>query len=72
MLTPRGVQFVESMMRNGTAFVETMVERLSDDEIRSGIHFLSRVTEIHHELASEATAKRKPNGGGAAKPKELS
>ena len=72
VLTPRGVQFVESMMRNGTAFVETMVERLSDDEIRSGIHFLSRVTEIHHELASEATAKRKPKGGGATKPKELS
>ena len=60
VLTPRGVQFVESMMRNGTAFVETMVERLSDDEIRSGIHFLSRVTEIHNQPRKGAPSPSAP------------
>jgi len=70
-LTPRGVQFVESMMRNGSAFLDTMVERLSDDEIKAGVHFLARVTEIHHELAAEAAARQKPKPRRAAKPKEL-
>jgi DNA-binding MarR family transcriptional regulator len=59
-LTPRGRQFVESMMRNGTAFLDTLVERLTDDEIDSGIHFLSRVTEIHHELVREEGAHHSP------------
>ncbi|MEQ9437309.1 winged helix DNA-binding protein [Hyphomonas sp.] len=70
-LTPRGVQFVESMMRNGSAFLDTMVERLSDEEIKAGVHFLARVTEIHHELAAEAAARQKPKPRRAAKPKEL-
>ena len=52
-LTPRGSQCVEGMMRNGTALMDTMVERLTQDEIETGIHFLARVTEIHHELMSE-------------------
>lgn len=54
-LTPRGAQVLEGMIRNGTALMDTMVERLTPDEIETGIHFLSRVTEIHHELMAEQT-----------------
>lgn len=70
-LTPRGVQFVETMMRNGTAFLDTMVERLSDEEIVSGIHFLTRVSEIQAELASEAAARQNSTPRRSPKPKEL-
>lgn len=52
-LTPRGAQCVEGMIRNGTALMNTMVERLTQEEIETGIHFLARVTDIHHELMSE-------------------
>ena len=57
-LTPRGQTFVENMIRNGAAFIHTLVERLTDDEIKTGIHFLSRVEEIHHELKAEAAKER--------------
>lgn len=52
-LTPRGKQFVESMIRNGTALMDLMVERMTQEEIDSGIHFLSRVTDIYHEVQDE-------------------
>ncbi len=53
-LTSNGKRFTESMIQNGTAYISTMVERLTDAEIESGVHFLSRVTEIHKELQEEA------------------
>lgn len=53
-LTPRGQTFVENMIRNGAAFIDTLVEHLTQDEIKQGIHFLSRVEEIHHELRAKA------------------
>lgn len=55
-LTPRGKQYLGSMMQSGIALMDTMVERLSDKEVKDGIHFLKRVTEIHHELQAEAEA----------------
>lgn len=58
-LTPRGAQLVEAMIRNGTALMHTMVERLTPEEIDTGIHFLSRVTEIHHELMAEQEAAKR-------------
>lgn len=54
-LTPSGKRFTESMIQNGTAYISTMVERLTDQEIESGVHFLSRVTEIHKELQAEVS-----------------
>ena len=52
-LTPRGQTFVENMIRNGAAYIDMLVERLTEDEIKQGIHFLSRVAEVHHELRAQ-------------------
>lgn len=55
-LTPRGRQYLNSMMQNGIALMDAMVARLTDDEVKDGIHFLQRVTEISEEIQDEATA----------------
>ena len=55
-LTPRGRQYLGSMIQNGIAFMDSMVERLTDDEIENGVKFLKRVTEVSKEVQDDALA----------------
>ncbi|WP_299322584.1 MarR family transcriptional regulator [Parasphingopyxis sp.] len=52
-LTPRGRKFVEGMIRNGVALMDIMIDRLTDEEIANGIHFLTRVTEVYQDIREE-------------------
>lgn len=49
-LTPKGKQYVTTMIANGIDLMDAMVERLTDEEIVTGIHFLKRVTDITEEI----------------------
>nr|WP_321359405.1 MarR family transcriptional regulator [uncultured Hyphomonas sp.] len=53
-LTPRGRQYLNSMIQNGIALMDVMVARMNDEEIVNGISFLKRVTEISKEVQDEA------------------
>ena len=57
-LTRRGEQRLERMVQRGAAFIQTMVDRLSASEAESGVHFLSRVSEIIDELDAEGALRR--------------
>jgi DNA-binding MarR family transcriptional regulator len=45
-LTPAGQQLVEQMMARSERLIARIVEHLDDKEIRAGLHFLERVSEI--------------------------
>lgn len=45
-LTPKGERFLLEMIRNGKTLMKWMIDRLDDDEVSNGVHFLSRVTEV--------------------------
>ena len=45
-LTPKGERFLLEMIRNGKGLMKWMIDRLDDQEVSSGVHFLSRVTEV--------------------------
>lgn len=55
-LTAHGERFLERAIDNGNALMQWMTDQLSEEEIESGIHFLTRVSEIFGELP--------PSGGG--------
>ena len=55
-LTPRGRQYLGSMIQNGIALMDVMVARMTDDEVVNGISFLKRVTDISQEIQDDATA----------------
>ncbi len=45
-LTPEGERFLLEMVANGKLLMKWMIDRLNDQEVSSGVHFLSRVSEI--------------------------
>jgi DNA-binding MarR family transcriptional regulator len=57
-LTRRGEQRLERMVERGAVFIQTMVDRLSAAEAESGVHFLSRVSEIIDALDAEGALRR--------------
>jgi len=56
ILTAKGQRFLSTMVEQGTQFVRGLAEQLTEEEIRSGIHFLSKVTiAVEHLRAARAT-----------------
>lgn len=49
-LTAHGERFLERAIDNGNALMQWMTDQLSAEEIESGIHFLTRVSEIFAKL----------------------
>jgi len=45
-LSKKGERFIQRMFKNGTSFLECVIEKLSDDEIDMLIHIFSRTSEI--------------------------
>ncbi|WP_159098038.1 helix-turn-helix domain-containing protein [Hirschia baltica] len=54
-LTPKGKRCVTGMIHNGVAMVDAIVDHLTEEEIKSGIHFLSRVSDINRQLQNDIT-----------------
>ncbi len=46
ILTAKGERYIAAMIKNGVDHIAKIVSELSDDEIRSGLKFMSRVAEI--------------------------
>ena len=44
LLTPKGEQFLTTMVREGQTFLTEIVEQLTEEELLTGIHFLRQVT----------------------------
>ncbi len=63
-LTPKGERFLEEMIRNGRCLMQWMIDRLDDDEVPNGVHFLSRVTDIFETFPGleQAQAEMGKNG----------
>ncbi len=62
-LTARGRDRIERMVERGAAFIQTMVDRLSEREASSGVHFLARVSRIIDELEAEGALRRSRRRG---------
>jgi len=45
-LSPAGLSAVQAMASRGEAFIQRIVDELNDKEIKQGMHFMSRVSEI--------------------------
>lgn len=50
LLTATGERFLATMVEQGQAFIRAILEHLTAEEIRTGSHFLSRVTEVLDQL----------------------
>ena len=49
-LTRDGERFVAAMIGRGDAFIQRIIETMSDQEIAQGLHFFQRISEIVNEL----------------------
>ena len=45
-LTPRGETHMKRMIAGGEAYVQRIVDHMSNEEIEQGLHFFRRITEI--------------------------
>lgn len=50
-LTRAGEKFVDGMTRRGDAFIQRIIETMTDEEINQGLHFFQRISEIIDDLA---------------------
>ena len=57
-LTPKGQKYVERMIDSACDYIEILVQRLSDEDIESGLAFFGRLSDIHEELQAEAAARK--------------
>jgi DNA-binding MarR family transcriptional regulator len=46
VLTPRGEAHMKKMIAGGEAYVQRIVDHMTDEEIRQGLHFFKRISEI--------------------------
>jgi len=53
LLTAKGERFLATMVTQGENFLRTILAQLTAEEIRTGSHFLSRVTEVLDQLRVE-------------------
>ncbi len=60
LLTAKGERFLSTMVAQGQDFIRTILEQLTDEEIRTGSHFLSRVTDV----LDQRRAERGTSNGG--------
>lgn len=49
-LTTKGERFLGAMLMQGQEFLRTIVEQLSEEEVRNGIHFLRQAVVIFERL----------------------
>lgn len=49
-LTTDGEKFVKAMIGRGDAFIQRIIEHMSEEEISQGLHFFKRVSEIIDDL----------------------
>lgn len=45
-LSAHGEEYVDGMIRRGDAFIQRIIETMSDEEIVQGLHFFKRISEI--------------------------
>lgn len=55
-LTDEGQAHIEEMMQRTEDFIARIVADLSDEEIRSGLHFLKRVGDVVEKMNSDQTS----------------
>jgi DNA-binding MarR family transcriptional regulator len=60
LLTAKGERFLSTMVTQGQDFIRTILEQLTDEEIRTGSHFLQRVTDVLDQVRAE---RETSNGG---------
>lgn len=46
MLTPKGETHMKKMIAGGEAYVQRIIDHMSDEEIERGLHFFNRISEI--------------------------
>ena len=49
-LTPKGEAHMKRMIAKGTAYVQQIIDPMSDEEILQGLHFFERIGEIVDKL----------------------
>jgi DNA-binding MarR family transcriptional regulator len=50
-LTRSGESFVKGMIGRGDAFIQRIIETMSDEEINQGLHFFQKISDIIDDLA---------------------
>jgi DNA-binding MarR family transcriptional regulator len=58
-LTPKGERFVRTMVETGRQFIEDLAGSFRPEELRQGINFLRRVSDIIEQRASANGAARR-------------
>jgi DNA-binding MarR family transcriptional regulator len=64
ILTPKGEQFLLTMVEQGRQFIHRIVVRLSEEGIRGGLLFLQEVTHALDQLRIEQKRKEEEKSGG--------
>lgn len=74
-LTPEGEEFLQQMIRNGKVLMQWMIDRLTDEEVSTGVHFLAKVSQVFEEfpgveglLGTKPTLTALPSSGPKARP----
>ncbi len=49
-LTPKGEAHLKRMIAQGTAYVQRIIDPMSDEEINNGLHFFERIGEVVDKL----------------------
>ena len=57
-LSPEGSRFLDEAIGRGADFITAIVERMTEAEIADGLRIFARISEIHDEVHSTATARR--------------
>lgn len=58
LLTTKGEQFLLSMIKEGQQYIQEIANHLSETDIRSGIHFLSQVTDALEQVRASREARK--------------
>lgn len=58
MLTAKGEQFLLAMMEAGQRYIQQIADRVSEEDLRAGIRFLSQVTEALEQVRATRAASR--------------
>lgn len=60
LLTAKGERFLGTMVTEGQQFLQKILEQLTPEEVRNGIHFLERSIAVQERLLSQGLGR---NGG---------
>jgi DNA-binding MarR family transcriptional regulator len=56
-LTPKGENFLDTMVMEGEKFLQQILDQLTPEEVRSGIHFLGRSIAAQDYILSQRTGQ---------------